>query len=164
MTYHAWGGFAVRHNDLFSLRHSEINDKIARAQIRQDVQYFIYGDSAYATLDTSHIRARHNHEELTVREKLENRALSSVREIIEWDYGEVGNFFRLVSYKKVLQMMNMPVKQMYLTALILRNAFNTMQPNNTSQYFNLLPPSLEEWLAQGPRAWPNIYAVIELED
>ena len=99
-----------------------------------------------------------------MREKLENRALSSVREIIEWDYGEVGNFFPLVSYKKVLQMVNMPVKQMYLTALILRNAFNTMQPNNTSQYFNILPPSLEEWLAQGPGARPNIYAVIELED
>jgi hypothetical protein len=164
MTYHAWGGFAVRHNDLFSLRHSDINDKIARAQILELVQYYIYGDSAYATLDNSHIRARHNHEHLTVREKLENRALSSVREIIEWDYGEVGNFFPLVSYKKVLQMVNMPVKQMYLTALILRNAFNTMQPNNTSQYFNILPPSWEEWLAQGPRARPNIYAVIELEN
>jgi hypothetical protein len=68
------------------------------------------------------------------------------------------------SYEKVLHMVNMPVKQMYLTALMLRNAVNTMQPNNTLQYFNLLPPNLEEWLAQGPSARPNIYAVVGLED
>jgi hypothetical protein len=87
MTFHAWGCFTGLHNDMHSLRHFDINDKIACAQAREFVQYYICGDSAYASLDTSHIRARHNHE------KLENRALSSAREIIEWDYGEVGNQF-----------------------------------------------------------------------
>jgi hypothetical protein len=57
MTYHAWGAISVRHNDLYSLRHSTINDLIADEQLHHLLQYYIYGDSAYMTLDTTHIRA-----------------------------------------------------------------------------------------------------------
>jgi len=48
--------------------------------------------------------------------------------------------------------------------MILRNAFNTMNPGQTSQYYNLPPPSLENWLRQGPAARPNIEAVINVDD
>jgi len=164
MNYHCWGGFSVRHNDLYSLRHSDINEITATAQAGQLLQYFIYGDSAYCSLQNSHIRARHDYALNTMRENLENRALSSCREIIEWDYGDVGKIFPLVDYKRVLKLRSMPIKQMYLTAMILRNAFNTLQPNETSQYFNVPPPTLEEWLRQGPGARPNIYAVVELDE
>ena len=53
---------------------------------------------------------------------------------------------------------------MYLTAMILRNALNCLNPTNTSQYFHLNPPLLEEWLAQGPNARPNVEAVIDIDD
>ncbi len=115
-------------------------------------------------LGRSHIRARHNYEHNTVRENLENKALSSCCEVIEWDYGDVGKYFPLVDYKNVLKMRKMPVKQMYLTAMILRNALNTLRPNNTSQYYSLLPPTLENWLSQGPLARPNLDAVIVHDD
>ena len=150
--------------DMFTLRHSNINHLIAQAQLGNLLQYNIYGDSAYCALGKSHLRARHNYAVNTIRENLENKALSSCREIIEWDYGNVGTMFPLVDYKTVLKLVNMPVKHMYLTAMILRNAFNTMNPGQTSQYFNLPPPSLEDWLTQGPAARPNIEAVISVDD
>jgi hypothetical protein len=84
--------------------------------------------------------------------------------VIEWDYGDIGKYFPLIDYKNVLKMRKMPVKQMYLTAMILRNALNTLRPNNTSQYYNHLPPTLEDWLRQGPLARPNIDAVIVRDD
>jgi hypothetical protein len=124
------------------------------------MQYKIYGDSAYIVLSSSHVCARHSNEVNTEREMLENRVMSSCRETIEWDYGDVGRYFPLVDYKEVLKMRKMPVGAMYLTAMILRNALNTINPTNTSQYFHLNPPTLEEWLAHGPAARPNLEPVI----
>jgi hypothetical protein len=36
-----------------------------------------------------HLRTRHNYENLTDREILENKAMSSCRESIEWDHGDL---------------------------------------------------------------------------
>jgi hypothetical protein len=164
MVYHAWGAISVRHNDLYSLRHSNINDQIAAAQLGHALQFYTYGDSAYMNLDTSHLRARHNYEQNTVRENLENKSLSSCREQIEWDYGEMGKFSPFVNMDEVLKLSCMPVKKIYLTAMLLRNALNCFRPNQTSQYFNLPPPSFDSWIGQGPRARPNIWATIPEED
>jgi hypothetical protein len=60
MNYHVWGAVSVRHNDMFTLRHSNINDIIAATQRGNLLQYSIYGDSAYAMFCKSHIRTRHN--------------------------------------------------------------------------------------------------------
>ena len=72
MNYHVWGAVSVRHNDMFTLRHSNINEIIAAAQRGREFQFCVYGDSAYAALGKSHLRARHNFENNTVRETLEN--------------------------------------------------------------------------------------------
>jgi hypothetical protein len=158
MNFAVWGAVSCRHNDLFTLLHSDLNNKVRTIQIGKAMQFKIYGDSAYVHLSESHILARHNYEANTPQEVLENRVMSSCREQIEWDYGDIGRYFHLVDYKYVLQMRKMPVASMYLTAMILRNALNCLSPGITSQYFHCNPPTLEHWLAQGPKAKPNIEA------
>jgi len=162
MNCHTWSPFSVRHPDLFSVRQSNINDLLAAVMVGR-TQCRIYGDSAYIVLSSSHIRARHCNAVNTDRETLENKVMSSCRETIEWDYGDVGRYFPLANCKEVLKMRNMPVEAMYLTAMLLRKALNTINPSNTSQYFHLNPPKLEEWLAEGPAARPNLEPVI-IED
>ena len=120
------------------------------------MQYKIYGDSAYIVLDTAHIRARHSFHENTQREILENKVLASCRETIEWNYGDIGEEWPLLNYKKLLILRRMPVSDMFLVAMILRNAMNTIIANNTSKYFSLNPPTVETWLSQGPNARPHI--------
>jgi hypothetical protein len=120
-------------------------------QAGQDLQYVIYGDSAYIVVVDTHIRARYDNRPNTARQTLENLSMSSCREVIEWDYGDVGVMWGLVDYKKVLKMRKMPVAKMYLTAMILRNAHNTMNGSNTALYFELQPPTFEVWTAVGPR-------------
>jgi hypothetical protein len=41
-----------------------------------------------------------------------------------------------------------------MVAMILKNAYVTMNANQTSEYFVARPPSFEEWTSQGPRARP----------
>ena len=56
----------------------------------------------------------------------------------------------------------MPVADMYLMAMIMRNALNTLKPNNTSIWYRLKPPTLEQWSEQGPHARPHIVPVIPI--
>ena len=86
---HVWEACSGRHNDLWMLNNSNLNDIIAGSQVLHDMQYCVYGDSAYANLDQSHLQARHKYELLTDREKVENRVMSTLRETIEWDRVDV---------------------------------------------------------------------------
>lgn len=151
MNMHVWGPISVRHNDITSLRDSNLNDLLIALQLGREHQWVIYGDSAYIHVPDSHILARHHNDENTEREILENRTLSACRECIEWDYGDVGKMWSLVDYKKKLKIQQMKVKNIYLTAMLLRNAHVTMNCGITSEYFNMVPPSFEIWTGQGPR-------------
>jgi hypothetical protein len=146
MNFNVWGPVSLRHNDLYTLHHSDINTKIYNLQAMNDKQYVIYGDSAYASLNYSHVKARHTYANITAREIAENKALSSCREIIEWDYGDVGKMWTAVDYKKALKLRAMNIKGMYFVALLLRNAYVTMNGCNTAEKFELIAPSFENWL------------------
>lgn len=150
MNFHVWGPVSVRHNDLWTLGSSDINDMIARLQSGRAKQYVIYGDSAYSW-DT-HLRSRYDYgNRNTPRMVLENKCMSSCRECIEWDYGNVGNMWKFVDFKKGLKLRRMPVSHIYLTAMLLRNAYNCFNGGLTSRYFRCQPPSFADWVSQGPK-------------
>lgn len=149
MNFHVWGPVSIRRCDLFTLSASDINELIANLQVGDLYQFVMYGDSIYPW-DT-HLRARHVGDNLTARQILENRMMSSCRETIEWDYGNVGYMWKLLDYKHGLKIRTMPIGKLYLTAMILRNAYVTMNGCQTSTFFRLLPPSFFDWVAQGPQ-------------
>jgi hypothetical protein len=152
MNYHVYGPSSLRRNDLWQYHESNINQKLATTQIWRQNQYKIYGDSAYIVLNDTHIRARHHHDNLSPREILENRKMSSCREVIEWDYGNVRTMWAFVDYKKILKLRcKMDVGKLYLLTMILRNAHNSMNESNTSLYFNCIPPTFEIWISQSPK-------------
>jgi len=78
MNFHVWGPVSVRHNDLYTLSHSNVNDLLRDVQLGRDRQYKIYGDSAY--YPDTHMRCRHDYDDLTYREIKENKAMPSCRE------------------------------------------------------------------------------------
>jgi hypothetical protein len=149
MNFHVWGPVSLRHNDLYTYEYSKINEIIGLLQLGDELQYKIYGDSAYFT-DT-YLRVRHSYDNLTDREKLENKALSSCREIIEWDYGDLSTMWSYLDYKKGLQIRKQNVARFYLTGMILRNAHVTMNGCNTSLFFDCEPPSFNDWTSGGRR-------------
>jgi len=126
MNFNAWGPISIRHPDVTSLDDSHLNDKLVNLQLGEHMQYAVYGDSAYIVVPDSHILARHNSHPNTPQQIIENRVLSSCRECIEWDYGNVGTMWALVDYEKVLKMRMMPVRDMYMAAMIMRNVYVTI--------------------------------------
>jgi hypothetical protein len=101
--------------------------------------------------DYTNIQARYTDVPLSDRQILQNRVMSSGREVIEWDYGDLKSQFAFLDYKKVLKMRKMPVAYIFLCALLLRNAHVCMNGCRTSEFFLCAPPTFEEWIASGPR-------------
>ena len=133
MNFHVYGSLSVRRNDLTSAKWSDINGKLAALQESEEHQYVVYSDNAYLLVNYSHVRARHNHSPNTPREILENSAMSTCGETIEY-----------VDYRNVLKNGSVPVAQICLTAMLLRNAHVCMNTCHTAESFLCLPPAFEE--------------------
>ena len=74
--------------------------------------FCIYGDPAY--------RLRvHLHSGFT--EELRNLKMSSVRQAVEWIFGDIVNFFKFLDFKKNLKIELNPVGKMYIVSALLHN-------------------------------------------
>ena len=76
-----------------------------------------------------------------------NQSMSTVRESVEWLFNDIVNYFKFMDFKKNLKISLSSVGKMYVVCTILRNALTCLYPNHTSQYFNLDPPTLQDYFA-----------------
>ena len=106
----------------------------------------VYGDPAYP--HCVHLQAPFRNRPLFAEMEAFNKSMSRVRVTVEWLFGDIVNYFRFMDFKK-----NLKIDKLYVFAAILRNALTCMQPNNTSKFFELEPPTVEEgvfqWRIQG---------------
>ena len=154
MNFKADGPYSCRDNDITTLHSSDILLKLEVILQLYQLQFFrIYGDSAYIVIDQGPVSARHQNP--SPRQVLENKCMSSCRETIEWDYGDIGRYWKLLDYKHVLTLRKMPIARMCICAFILRNALVTMNGCNSSVYFSCTPPTFEEWTEQGLRQFDS---------
>ena len=76
-----------------------------------------------------------------------NKAMSNVRSSVEWLFGDIINYFKFMDFKKNLKISLSSVRKIYVVRAILRNALTCLYPNQTSQYFNVDPPTLQDYFA-----------------
>merc|ERR1712216_42778 len=99
-----------------------------------------YGDSIYPHL--SHLRKRHNaHPQHPNKAELdrEDRACSSVRQTVEWEYQEGDQNFPLSVYKEKLSLMSAPYREIFFARLWLRNCYVCLYEGKISKRFGLSP-------------------------
>ena len=76
---------------------------------------------------------------------LHDASMSACRISVEWLFGNVINYLKFLDYKKNLKIGMSSVGKMYVVRAILRNALTCLYGNQTSEYFQLEPPTLEEY-------------------
>ena len=76
-----------------------------------------------------------------------NHSMSAVRSSVEWLFGDVVNYFKFLDLKKNLKIGLSQVGKMYIVCAILHNDLTCLYGNTTSQFFDLDPPSLEDYFA-----------------
>ena len=71
-------------------------------------------------------------------------AMSSCRESVEWNYGQLKMLFKI--FKSDLQIKCMKLMDMITVAFIFKNLFCCLNGNISSEYFDCMPPVLEDYL------------------
>jgi len=101
----------------------------------------VYGDPAYPL--RIHPQAPYRQGRLTQQMEDYNKAMSAVRVSVEWLFGDIIDSFKFLDCKKSLKISLSSVGKMYLVCALLRNAITCLYGNQTSEFFDLEPPTLE---------------------
>ena len=102
----------------------------------------IYGDLAYPL--RVHLQTPFRHLSLAPPMQDYNESMSAVRIAIEWLFGDIANSFKFLDYKN-LKIGLSSVGKMYVVSALLRNARTCLYGNETSDYFGIESPTLEQY-------------------
>lgn len=105
----------------------------------------LYGDPAYPL--RLQLQAPFREVQLTPEMVAYNKSMSSVRVSVEWIFGDIVNYFKFMDFKKNLKIGLSQIGKMYIVAAILRNALTCLYGSETSQFFELDPPTLQEYFS-----------------
>ena len=105
----------------------------------------LYGDPAYPL--RVQLQAPFREFQLTPEMVAHNKSMSSIRVSVEWIFGDVVNYFKFMDFEKNLKIGLSQVGKMYIVAAVLRNALTCLYGKETSQFFELDPPTLQEYLS-----------------
>ena len=103
----------------------------------------IYGDPAYPL--RIHLQGPFKGANLTNNEKAYNKSMSEARVSVEWIFGDIVNYFAFLDFKKKHKVGLSSVGKMYMTCALLHNVRTCLYGNTTSRYFDLDPPTINEY-------------------
>jgi hypothetical protein len=149
MAFQVSKGYSCRRHDLHLLVESDINDRLVELTSERppEEHFSCYGDSAYPhQYRTTCNRDGDEYTEL-------NKAMNGCRESIEWMYRDLTQYWRIIGKKHTFQLLTGFERADNIIDLCftLNNAWNCMNHNETSQWFQCPPPSFEAYTAEGPR-------------
>ena len=103
----------------------------------------IYGDPAYPL--RVHLQGPFKNAYLTPQMQQLNKSMSEVRISVEWLFNDIINYFKFMDLKKNLKVGLSSVGKMYIVSGLLHNALTCLYGNSTSKFFDIQPPSLEDY-------------------
>jgi hypothetical protein len=111
--------------------------------------YRLYGDGIFPVLQC--IICKHRRHALSQRELLENSCMGSVRESVEWVFGDIQAKFPFIDCLKNMKLRMSPVPQMYVTCMLMYNCFITMNAGQGYSYFSatgveVFLPTVEQFM------------------
>ena len=103
----------------------------------------IYGDPAY--LLRVNLQGPFQGAAITPQMEMFNLSMSSFRVSVEWLFGDILNYFKFLDFKKNLKIGLSSIGKTYVVCALLRNALTRLYDNKTSDFFELDPPSLQDY-------------------
>jgi hypothetical protein len=165
LVYQAWvapnglcidlaGPVRGRRHDTHLLRKSKLLVRLKAACAAAgyvDGTYCLYADAGYHISPFLIAAFRRAAGAMPAAKAALNRVMSGVRIAVEWGFGRVTNLFGALDYTRRQQVNRTPVGLMYRTAVILANAHCCLYGNQTTQAFDVAPPTLEEYFQGAPQ-------------
>ena len=141
---HMFGPIEGRRHDAGMLQLSGLLPEM-QAHMRRNHQevYSLYGDPAYPL--SQHLLRPFSNPQGQLEAEF-NRKISSVRQCVEWGFMNILQLWAFVDFKKTRKVFLCPVAKYFAVSAPLVNCYTWLYGNDTSAYFGLKPPSLEEYL------------------
>ncbi|XP_070379262.1 uncharacterized protein [Dermacentor albipictus] len=136
------GPFHGRRHDAGILKKTALYQNLEK--VAQGHEYVIYGDPAYPLRPL--LLKPFGGASLQPYEAHFNKRMSTVRQAVEWGFGEVAADFAFVDFHKNQKMTQQRVGRMYKVATLLSNCRTCMYGSQVSTYFGIAPPSFREYL------------------
>ena len=108
-----------------------------------DQPFCIYGDLAH--LMRVHLQVPYQGALLSNEEQSFNASISTVRTAVEWVFGNITSYLAFLDFKKNLKIGLSPIGKMYTVCALLRNAVTCLYGSSTGLYFDVQPPTLQEY-------------------
>jgi DDE superfamily endonuclease len=138
---HLYGPLAGCRHDSFLLGESGLLDELQR--LFPNGEYSIFGDPAYP--NSAWLWGNYRRPRPGVECEF-NKTMSSVRECVEWGFKEISCYWKFGELKSLQKIYLSPIGMMYYVSVFLQNLRTTFYGNQTSEYFEKVPMSLEEYL------------------
>jgi hypothetical protein len=140
-----WGPFTGRRHDAELYRVSELLASLEEHfNTTNNDPYAVYADLAFPL--SPHLQKPIGGAVLDDLELEFNTLMSSLRISIEWSFEKVTNLFKALNFVVVQRSLEIPVAKWYQVATLLSNCHTCLYSSQTSDYFDVTPPSLEEYL------------------
>ncbi|CAB4044284.1 Hypothetical predicted protein [Paramuricea clavata] len=139
------GPWEERMHDARILGESGLMQDLRQHAFAQDgTPMCLYGDPAYP-LRVHLQQPFRNNAALTEDMRQYNKAMSSVRVSVEWLFGEITKYFKFVDFKQQHKIRLSPIGKIYIVSAILQNSLACLYGNIVSEYFEINPPTLENY-------------------
>ena len=143
-----FGPINGRHHDAFMLDRSRVVPVMRRACRRAGRTYQLYGDPAYPL--SPWLGAPFPSDGLiSGQEARFNKTMSAARIAVEWGFGKIKTNWSYLDFKKGMKPYQSDLQKFWPVAQILTNCHTCIYGSQTSNYFNVMPPPLEVYLAMG---------------
>ena len=144
LIYNLYGPVEGRRHDSDMLAEFRILDELQlHAYTLNEEPLCIYGDPVYPL--RVHLQAPYQSNCLTDLQKQYNTAMSNVRVSVEWFFKEILTYFAFVDFKKNLKIGLSAIGKMYVVCALLTNTRTCLYKSQTSNFFGVVPPMLEEY-------------------
>ncbi|XP_070178439.1 uncharacterized protein [Littorina saxatilis] len=107
-------------------------------------EMYLYGDGRAYPLTPNLMRPYRG--QITEEQQAFNTEMSRVRNSVEWEFSKIVRLWAFLDFKKNLKLFLSPVGKLYLVGVLLSNCHTCLHGSETSQFFGLNPPTLEEYL------------------
>lgn len=138
-----YGPVNGRRHDGHVLAKSRILQKLEAKFNRFRTPPYMYSDAGYPLKKFLIIpfKATQNR-----NEKILNRKMSKLRVTVEWGFAKILQLFSFIDFKKNLKVYKQELGNYFKIATILTNCHTCLYGSQVCSYFELNPPTLEEYL------------------
>ncbi|KAJ8912366.1 hypothetical protein NQ315_014733 [Exocentrus adspersus] len=135
----------ARH-DAGIFRESGLYEELEEITVFPNRRYVIYGDQGYGLRELLIRPFSQNEIAINPERQHFNNTMSVLRVSVEWGFSKIITEFAFLDLKKNLMLLLQEVGTMYSVATLLTNCHTCLHSSQQSTYFNIQPPTLEQYL------------------